>query len=437
MKLTAFLASAACTLAIATPLAANTWVVDAAGGGDFTDLQTAIDTVAPGDVLLILPVAGLGSYGDALLAKPLDLIGSPGPVRPQVDALDVQAAQRVTLFSLDIDKLRVQGVAGAVVIDACEIGGGSSWPGAADWPPLTFTKFVVEDSADVRLTRSTVEGSEWNAAGRTAMSVRGSSSVQVSSTLLRGADVYADTSFSGWGGDALEVRDTASVWVAASHLIGGHGENFWDLGFVTEAGRGGDAVTVGESAQVDLRGNSTHLLQGGLQDGLGTMGPGPPPVNDGLAVDCTLSTAAGVSVSGVSPQSPLGSCASPLNAPRPFLSLGDPSFFPGPAPSEGPGDSLTAELFGQTGAAAFLIGSLAEAQLTLPMLETTPLWLDLGLMLQFTPVALTGIEQPVSFTWTLPPNPALAGFEYHLQAVELLPSLNLRGTNAGVLVLSF
>ena len=127
MKLTAFLASAACTLAIATPLAANTWVVDAAGGGDFTDLQTAIDTVAPGDVLLILPVAGFGSYGDALLAKPLDLIGSPGPVRPRVDALDVQAAQRVTLFSLDIDKLRVQGVAGAVVIDACEIGGGNSW----------------------------------------------------------------------------------------------------------------------------------------------------------------------------------------------------------------------------------------------------------------------------------------------------------------------
>lgn len=60
-----------------TMKAQNTWTVDNNGGGQFTDLQTAIDdvSVVDGDTLLIS--GSLTSYGDITLNKSLTLIG-PG-----------------------------------------------------------------------------------------------------------------------------------------------------------------------------------------------------------------------------------------------------------------------------------------------------------------------------------------------------------------------
>ena len=50
---------------------ANTYTVDAAGGGNFSDIQTAILASQPGDVLLVQP----GTYSAFALDRGLTIIG--------------------------------------------------------------------------------------------------------------------------------------------------------------------------------------------------------------------------------------------------------------------------------------------------------------------------------------------------------------------------
>ncbi len=71
---------------------ADTWLVDAAGTGDFTSIQEAVDAAAPYDRIEILA----GSYVEAvdLADKPLDLVGLDGPAMTRIEgvAIGLQAA---------------------------------------------------------------------------------------------------------------------------------------------------------------------------------------------------------------------------------------------------------------------------------------------------------------------------------------------------------
>ncbi len=89
------------------------WLVDASGGGDFTDLQAAIDQAIPGDVLRILP----GTYGDAQLTKALSLIGNPDLPKPVISSLDIQSAPTFSLQHLTVRQMRVEGGTSRAVID--------------------------------------------------------------------------------------------------------------------------------------------------------------------------------------------------------------------------------------------------------------------------------------------------------------------------------
>ena len=66
-------------LAAAAPSAqSKVWVVDASGGGDFLDLEPAVQTAAPGDTLLVRS----GVYGATSISKALSVIAESG-VQPQ------------------------------------------------------------------------------------------------------------------------------------------------------------------------------------------------------------------------------------------------------------------------------------------------------------------------------------------------------------------
>lgn len=54
--------------------AQSTLVVDATGGGDFTDIQSAVDAASPGGLIRVRH----GEYQGAVIRKPLRIIGDPG-----------------------------------------------------------------------------------------------------------------------------------------------------------------------------------------------------------------------------------------------------------------------------------------------------------------------------------------------------------------------
>lgn len=68
-----------------TLYAQSTWIVDQGGSGDFTDLQNAVDTVAAGDTLLVLP----GGYGSVLVQKSISILGDPDLEAPDLFSLVV------------------------------------------------------------------------------------------------------------------------------------------------------------------------------------------------------------------------------------------------------------------------------------------------------------------------------------------------------------
>ena len=70
LRSSAFTTVAATTLCVLAR--ANTYTVDAYGGGDFTDLISAIAVASPGDVLLVMN----GGYAGFTLSKRLVIVGA-------------------------------------------------------------------------------------------------------------------------------------------------------------------------------------------------------------------------------------------------------------------------------------------------------------------------------------------------------------------------
>ena len=80
-SLLAFLAAVA---AAAVPPQGQLWIVDKAGGGDFTEIQAAVDFASDGDTIRVVPETLPGvTYSDVVIdGKGLVLLGeNPQPSR--------------------------------------------------------------------------------------------------------------------------------------------------------------------------------------------------------------------------------------------------------------------------------------------------------------------------------------------------------------------
>jgi len=69
---------------IILPVSATTWYVDVSGGGNFTDIQSAIDAASPSDTIIILP----GMYTSFYVTKPYLTIKGSGANQVTVDCLN-------------------------------------------------------------------------------------------------------------------------------------------------------------------------------------------------------------------------------------------------------------------------------------------------------------------------------------------------------------
>ncbi|MBK9387661.1 MAG: hypothetical protein IPN34_22840 [Planctomycetes bacterium] len=211
-------------LLCAVPLRAAVWIVDAAGGGTFTDLPAAVAAAAPGDTLLVRD----GRYRGANITRGLRVIASAAPPVVELESplviRDLPANERVLVRGVGFRScsfgLTVLRCAGVVTIEEmrmslfCAI---FSQP--SGWTSVAPNLQIV-DSAQVVLRECTFPGS------------RTSSGMEVpGAELLRSAVWMYDVQISGvWGytcgrqAGGLALRATQSrLLLSGCRITGGYG----------------------------------------------------------------------------------------------------------------------------------------------------------------------------------------------------------------------
>ena len=91
---------------------ASTYTVDPAGGGNFTDIQTAILASQPGDVLLVQP----GNYAPFALDRGLSIVGYGACRSGSITIAGIPAGETAVIVRLEADDLGIQGCAGHVIV---------------------------------------------------------------------------------------------------------------------------------------------------------------------------------------------------------------------------------------------------------------------------------------------------------------------------------
>jgi hypothetical protein len=97
MRLRRAVLSLALCASLASSVLANTYIVDANGGGQFTDIQTAISAAQDGDVILVHP----GQYASFTLDKGLVIVGYGGvDTLGTTQIVNVGSGQRAAVVNL-------------------------------------------------------------------------------------------------------------------------------------------------------------------------------------------------------------------------------------------------------------------------------------------------------------------------------------------------
>lgn len=390
-------------------IAQTQWTVDDDGPADFADLQLAIDTAQPGDLLLIQP----GIYAGAQLTKRLSLMGDPSEARPRISDIEIDGAERFDLTHVEFDTLSVNGVPGRSQIDDCVQN------------PF-FSAFQTVFFREVG--ELVVQGTSFSALAVVGQApdriqVSGDSRIVFAdSSLIGGNGTVTSTSTEpGRGGNALTVTDSSYVTLAGCDVRGGHGQSLSGL-FLPIGGSGGHGVELRDDAEADVRGSSFHTIEGGEGDtgGLGFDTDGYSLVNFGTGQ---------LRRSGVTLVNPEGPNVTWVFPPPPYLFLVGDSV---------PGGSKRLNFYGEAGAPGLVFTSLNSALVELPILFGIEAWLDTTQLFQVLPFAMQGQDTPVNTTWILPPDPMLAGLALHIQgATQAFGAEGFVGANPATIVLSF
>lgn len=398
-----------CALALAVSVALSLsaadsaeaqWVVSAAGDGDFTNLQEAIDQAAPGDTLFVMP----GNYGlpysSVIVNKQLSILGQPGGTKPFIQSpLSIQGAPSFQLQNLRFAALQATNVPGRSIIDSCQVVLEQAINGSVR----------LIDTGDVLVQNSSFSPN-LSFGGLAAVLVEGASRVQIVHSTLQGGTWLTPTPYPCDpfllvpGGPGLRVKDTSEVIVAASTVSAGSGVScFGGFPFLYPA----DAIVAQDSAVVHVRGNSSHLVTG----------------DDAVSVSGNAEVVwSGVTFAGGA------SLAQPDRDIVPFLRT---------TGGQQPGQTVTVQFYGEAGQLGFLLVGLQPAQLDIPGLLTAPLGVAPGNLLVVTHTQLLGLNTPAEFPFLLPPIPQLAGLAVYAQGVQPKPNGDWLATNLSATLLTY
>ncbi len=360
--------------------AQSTWVVDVAGGGDFTQIAAAIAAVPSGDTLLVMP----GSYEPFTLAKRLAIVAHPSG-QPLVlgTASLAMPDGGATLAGLELLQLELLGCGGMVLLDAVTVQGGA---------PASCVTTHISGCENVVIQRSTLDGKDGDAWCESVGALIEGSRVALVDCAVTGGDGWGDTFWGYDGRPGLQIEAGSQVLLARTRVTGGNGGSP-DVIFDGVGGNGAEAIEIAAGAACTVRGNSNSPLLGGAPGWAGF--PGSPPfasVTGGGEL-----TISGVSYSpGLSP----GLVLTQPSPAQPFLHV---------VGNDGPGETKRFNLLGPMGQFHWLHVSLAPADLALPALVDGALFLDPGASLLALPLVALGQETSVNLLFTLPAEAGLTG----------------------------
>ena len=227
------LALAAIVLPLAPAARADVHVVDAAGGGDFTDLQPAIDAAQDGDTLLVKP----GTYSRAeIVGKALQVMADSGGIARVVGGMAVRnllSDQEVVLNRLWIegdplgvlDALQVEVALGAVRVERSELYGAASVSDshAGDAVDASFAEDVAL-LGTLLLAGNGNDMSPFGSDGGDGVRASGSRVALYDCAVQggNGGDADSASDFPGRAGHGVRAVDSV-VWLSGSSVFGGDG----------------------------------------------------------------------------------------------------------------------------------------------------------------------------------------------------------------------
>jgi len=246
------------SLALASLANANVIVVDASGGGNFTQIQPAVDAASDGDVLLVKS----GAYGSFVVGdKALVIVGDTGANVQVSGAARVQSlsAQKTVVLenlhatgasSIDPNSrygLYLAGDQGHVRVESCAFTGASIYPTGYD-------AIRIESCTDVALTRTTGLGGNGSVLPAPQAAPSGAGFAAIHSTVA----IYDCTLHGGVGASAMPQDpgqdgafggdgcsgSASTIFASGSEIAGGNGGGAgWGVGFSeTWGGDGGDGM---------------------------------------------------------------------------------------------------------------------------------------------------------------------------------------------------
>jgi hypothetical protein len=366
----------------------QTFVVDASSGAgtNFTDIQTAVQAVPSGSTLIVRP----GTYSPVVISgKGLTVLCDQNVIawgNPFLTIQSTQPQQSVTVRALGGDGssgLVIQSALGPVTYD----GAGHSIVASWSWPVVGLT---VTASNQVAISNLSSSGSE-------ACRVSNSSLV-CERCSFHGADAFflgPLTVFSSHVGMRLT---NSQVQLVQTNVTGGDGLTvFTKVGPLPIPGRSAIEMTTGSTLRV--MGEPSHLLQGGLF----ASGIGRHPAIVG---------------SGVARVDPLVTVSTPLASTT--ISLTRPTMPSVVSAGAGLGGNLTATRYGSPGLLCAMLISLRAPSTSVPWLQD-PIWVD-GQNFVVEAMAVTPASASFAVQKAVPSQPALRGFHFLWQAVDLDPT---------------
>lgn len=252
---------------LAVEARASVWIVDAAGGGQFTDIQPCIDVAVDGDTILVRT----GSYGAFVVPnKALRILAESGAsvqtggitVRTLEAHKDVLLARlHAVATAAPYDGILMRNNAGSIRVEDCVLQSGV--------PQFETSQqrygAEIQNSADVTFRGCILRGGDWSADGAGGMDRHGlaatGSRIAAWTSIFEGGGGNTDSGGDGCsGGYGAYVRSSFVFGEDCDFVGGDGGDGAVVTGFCTNGGDGGPALWAILTSEIRL--HRANLVSG-------------------------------------------------------------------------------------------------------------------------------------------------------------------------------